>query len=402
MIWIKEISSASHAKSTWRGAEPISSNPDDALLQNGEDSFNEDCTFISQEMNSPLVCCDGVGSSKNPRIASHLLTQIFSEIKYEQVSSATLKEYVQEFYHTVSEPASSTTIIAVWPKIENKFLKLKVFQIGDGMAFIKLNRNGLTNIINLCHAPTNIVSINKIKNKNLTTSQLAMLAVRKEILRDNCMLVPCQLGSEEKDYLGLYYSLGEDCHQDEPLTIEDAIDQGIFLQEQKISLEGIDEFTIVVGSDGIYDNMDLYNLFNIFKNSIGKNIVKNIYEQAVKTMKLQESRVNNHDVIFECNEEAPDLVDRIYSLLGNKSDITTIPFSTIIGINNIIKKFNYHPNYNEIICDYKHILNIPEEKIIDKYDDIKQEIKVMEFFIKMIETPKYDDVSLVGATFRLI
>lgn len=400
MVWRKEIYSASHAKSTWRDTEHNSSNPDDALLENGEDTFNEDCTFISQEMNSPLICCDGVGSSKDPRVSSYLLTKIFSEIKYEQVSSLTLKEYIQEFYNTVSEPESSTTIIAVWPKIENKFLKLKIFQIGDGMAFIKLTKNGLTNIVNLCHAPANIIGISKIKNRKITTGQLALLEARKEILNDNCMLVPCQIGLEDKNYLGLYYSLGEDCSQEEPLTIEDAIAEGIFLQEKKISLEGIDEFTIVVGSDGVYDNMDLFNLFYIFKTSLSRDIVKNIYNQATKTMKLPESRVKNHDVIRECNEEAPDIVDRIYSLLENKTDITTIPFSTIIGINNIVKKLNYHPAYTQIICDYKYILDIPEEKIIKKYETIKQEIKVMEFFIKMLETPKYDDISLVGATFH--
>ena len=198
-LFQKKIYSASRSKRSKR-----MENLDDANVFN--DSRNEDCTFINTNKTSPLIVCDGVGSSKNARCASQKLTFMLSNLKFSEVGAELLANLIEDFYTEIRCADASTTCLAVWPQVKNSELKLKVLQLGDCFGYVSLFKRSKGELHNLCTGPINQVAVNFPKYQHSDLQCLYEIKKLKDV--EYCMNVPVQVYKSAAQDKSLYFTPG--------------------------------------------------------------------------------------------------------------------------------------------------------------------------------------------------
>lgn len=378
-------------------------NLDDANVFN--DSRNEDCTFINSNKTSPLIVCDGVGSSKNARCASQKLTFMLCNLKFSEVTNEVLANLINDFYDEIKCVDASTTCLAIWPQIRDSELKLKVLQLGDCFGYLTLFKHARGELHNLCIAPINQVAVNFPKYHN---SDVQCLYETKKIQDvDYCMNVPVQVYKTAAQEKSLYFTPGSKTINHESCTLTAAIKSGLLYHELKFSLRDIDKFEIILGSDGISDNISMAQMFETLSSS-AKDKASILFDNAIKSMNSKK----------DGNFDSVKLVEQILDEIPNDMNNTLVDLFELSMDSSPTEAYNKYPilfkklgdylsrytiYFGNLVCAFRILINDLSESEFDNQKTLKklcQSIAYYDFILKNITVSKIDDLSVIQATFN--
>lgn len=397
-LFKKRVYSASRSKHSKR-----MENLDDADVL-ALNTRNEDCTFINTNKTSPLIVCDGVGSSKNARCASQKLTYMLCSVKFSEVSNTFLSDLIKNFYREIRCDDASTTCLAVWPQIKNSELNLKIFQLGDCFGYVTLFQGKKAEIHNLCTAPVNQVGINYPKHKNSDVQ--CLYEIKKLEDTEYCMNIPVQVYKSAAREKSLYFTPGIKTPNHEPCTLTTAIKKGLFLHELKFPLIDVTSFDIVLGSDGIHDNICMTQLFDTLSSNT-KNKAMELFDRSLVSMN------SDMDGSFDAVELVERILDEIPTSVNNalvdlyEISSTTSPECAYNTHPTLFKKVHeylnrYHIYFGNLVCAFRILvsdyseMDFSRQKVVDK---LFQTIAFYDFILKNINVSKIDDLSVIQATF---
>lgn len=400
--WLKTIASYSRGKKNKKWDITI----DDASVFN-EKEENEDCTFVNDKNGAPLICCDGVGGSKNSRKASRKLTEILSETKYEDINEITIRKYISKFRSECVEKEASTTCISVWPFVKNGLLYLKTLQLGDGMAYITLkDKKGKYSFYNLATCPTHQTDVQQDLLKDQTSDVQALYELTSENI-ESCMNVPIQVSPTTAMLKNIYFSLGEEYAVDNtPLTLGEAILRGYFLKKTSFQIDDISSFEIFVASDGIYDNIDNYSLFKILTSN--KNKAYKIFDHCLSNFNYSKHLTPRNGVEFisyvlgsvsvECHNAIMDIYNDIN--VFSYDELFTHHRKKIDKIHKCLRDF--YVLFSDSVCIYKNIIELFSNTILQKGEtkNLKNMIRFYQFILKSLNVCKIDDLSIVSIKYE--
>lgn len=404
MAWRRIVDTKSIDKKSLSAG--VDENLNNADMEYGLDTFNEDCSFVGFSEETPLIICDGVGSSDTPRLASYYLTEILSGHVYDQIDPFNLYEALKYFKETISSQGSSTTCFAIWPKIDGNLLRLKKFQVGDGMAFLVLRKkNKLIHIINLSFAPTHQL---EILQSSIGYDAKAMIMVNQNKAPDQVQQVPCQISADTLELPAIYYSLGKEFYQTTPVSLLDdlknaGLEDQIFYQENNFSLKDVESFSILIGSDGAYDNVRLLDLRDSIQEDFNLNkLFAHIIKNASKSNQPEELlNYEEFSTLMEEFEKNQSLFEKL-----EERDIHVLSNGELKAILNSIQSLEeYAFFYLDVIKYFRNFLT--DEEIIEisrknnwnKYLEKSIHARVIETISKSVRTSKRDDISLVYLTY---
>lgn len=264
-----------------------------ALEQYGDafyphESSNQDTIYGNIDSDAPIICADGVGGSKNPKIASLLLTQYFSRIKFDDANSKRCLQAISDACLDMETnypgKSGSSTLTVIWvKKIEENKTMVKFLNIGDCQSYFVVDNK----ILSINDTPKYMSSSSEENFSDEISFE------QNHLIRssgNSKYPVPFQIDLSKKYMTDKYvfYSYEKDYGTTHSSSISESIDR--FYSEYLIESDNLKVFIM---SDGLYDNLSEFEIRQFLEYNIIR-ACNQLFVKAVLTSRKRRILMDAH------------------------------------------------------------------------------------------------------------